>query len=44
MNFFAPDKNFTWWTSTPVLVFVIAASVLFPLSMLVYFFKNGWMT
>jgi magnesium transporter len=44
MNFFAPDKNFTWWTSTPVLVFVIAASVLFPLSMLVYFYKKGWMT
>jgi magnesium transporter len=44
MNFFAPDKNFTWWTSTPVLVFVIAASVLFPLSMLMYFYKKGWMT
>ena len=43
MNFFAPDKNFTWWTSTPVLLFVIAASVLFPLSMLIYFFKKGWM-
>ena len=43
MNFFAPNKNFTWWTSTPVLVFVISASVLFPLSMLIYFFKKGWM-
>jgi hypothetical protein len=25
-------------------VFVIAASVLFPLSMLMYFYKKGWMT
>jgi len=43
MNFFAPVENITWWTSTPVLVFVIAASILFPLGMLVYFFRKGWM-
>ena len=43
MNFFAPIEQYAWWTSTPVLVIVIAASVLFPLVMLFYFFKKGWM-
>jgi magnesium transporter len=43
MNFFAPIEPYTWWTSTPVLVIVIAASVIFPLGMLIYFIKQGWM-
>jgi magnesium transporter len=43
MNFFAPIENYSWWTSTPVLVVVIVASVLFPVSMLIYFFRKGWM-
>jgi magnesium transporter len=43
MNFFAPVENYTWWTSTPILVIVILASVIFPLGMLVYFVRKGWM-
>ncbi len=43
MNFFAPIETYSWWTSTPVLVIVIAASVIFPLGMLLYFFKKGWL-
>lgn len=43
MNFFAPIEHYTWWTSTPVLVIVILASVIFPLGMLVYFVRKGWM-
>jgi len=43
MNFFAPIEHYAWWTSTPVLVIVILASVIFPLGMLVYFVRKGWM-
>ena len=43
MNFFAPIEQSNWWTSTPILVGVIAASALFPLIMLFYFIKKGWM-
>ncbi|MBN2244221.1 MAG: magnesium/cobalt transporter CorA [Candidatus Aminicenantes bacterium] len=43
MNFFAPVEKYTWWTSTPTLVIVILASVLFPVIMLAYFFRKGWM-
>jgi magnesium transporter len=43
MNFFAPIERSDVWTSTPVLVIVIIACVLFPLFMLVYFNRKGWM-
>jgi len=43
MNFFAPTENYTWWTSTPVLVVVILASVLFPVILFLYFVRKGWM-
>ena len=43
MNFFAPVETYSNWTSTPVLIVVVAASILFPLIMLLYFLKKGWM-
>ena len=43
MNFFAPIEHYVWWTSTPVLVTVILASILFPAVMVFYFVKKGWM-
>lgn len=43
MNFFAPVEKYSNWTSTPVLIIVIAACILFPLIMLLYFAKKGWM-
>lgn len=43
MNFFAPIENYTWWTSTPVLVVVILACILFPVIMFLYFARKGWM-
>jgi magnesium transporter len=43
MNFFKPVVDFNQWTSQPAFYIVLAASILFPLSMLYYFFRKGWM-
>ena len=43
MNFFAPPETFEIWTTSPIFYVVLAACILFPLAMLAYFFKQGWM-
>jgi magnesium transporter len=43
MNFFAPPETFEIWTTSPFFYIVLAACILFPLAMLAYFFKQGWM-
>ena len=43
MNFFAPPESFQVWTSSPVFYAVLGASILFPVAMLIYFYRQGWM-
>ena len=43
MNFFAPPGSFAVWTTSPIFYVVLAACILFPLGMLWYFYKQGWM-
>jgi magnesium transporter len=43
MNFFKPVVDFNQWTSQPVFYIVLIASILFPLGMLYYFYRKGWM-
>lgn len=43
MNFFKPIMDFGEWTGQLVFLVVLLAVLLFPLFMLVYFFRKGWM-
>lgn len=43
MNFFAPVEDMAVWTSTPVFWVVLAASLLFPIGMIIYFARKGWL-
>lgn len=43
MNFFAPVENYTGWTSEPILIAVLIGSILFPIGMILYFNRKGWM-
>lgn len=44
MNFFAPVEDLGVWTSVPVLWVVLAASILFPIGMIIYFARKGWLS
>lgn len=43
MNFFKPVGDFNQWTSQPAFYIILIASLLFPLGMLYYFYRKGWM-
>jgi magnesium transporter len=43
MNFFKPVVDLASWTSQPVFYVILAASILFPIGMLIYFVRKGWM-
>ncbi len=43
MNFFKPVENLDTWTSTPVFIITVIGSILFPIGMLLYFRRKGWM-
>jgi magnesium transporter len=43
MNFFKPVVDLGEWTSHPAFYIVLAASILFPVGMLLYFNRKGWM-
>lgn len=43
MNFFKPIMDFGEWTGQLVFLIVLLAVLIFPLFMLVYFFRKGWM-
>jgi len=42
MNFFKPIMDFGEWTGQLVFLIVLVAVLLFPLAMLVYFIRKGW--
>ena len=43
MNFFKPVVDLAAWTSQPAFYIILTASILFPIGMLIYFVKKGWM-
>jgi magnesium transporter len=43
MNFFKPEFSLASWTSQPIFYIVLGATILFPLGMLYYFYRKGWM-
>jgi magnesium transporter len=43
MNFFKPEFSLSAFTSQPAFYIVLLATILFPIGMLYYFFRKGWM-
>lgn len=43
MNFFKPVIGLPGWTSQPAFIIVLAATIAFPFSMLIYILRKGWM-
>ncbi len=43
MNFFKPEFSLSAWTSQPTFYIVLIATILFPIGLLFYFFRKGWM-